>query len=153
MANKKPYKVKVTIGDSVVEVEGEEKGVVAIVQALSEVVRAGRKTPESVAEPTTLEPSPRSGQTDIRTFFEEKQSSSDVEAAAVAAYYYKYLAPAQERRDAIRRDRCNGSCKCLPSREATPSCEGCIYAGQCAECGLPRLKRRDGVLSLEPSRI
>lgn len=101
MANKKPYKVKVTIGDSVVEVEGEEKGVVAIVQALSEVVRAGRKTPESVAEPTTLEPSPRSGQTDIRTFFEEKQSSSDVEAAAVAAYYYKYLAPAQERRDAI----------------------------------------------------
>ena len=61
MANKKPYKVKVTIGDSVVEVEGEEKGVVAIVQALSDVLRAGRRTSGSVAEPATLEPSPRPG--------------------------------------------------------------------------------------------
>ena len=65
------------------------------------MVRVGRKTPASVAEPTALEPSPRSAQIDIRTFFEEKQPSSDVEAAAGAAYYYKYLAPARERRDAI----------------------------------------------------
>ena len=46
-ANKKLYKVKATIGDSVAEVEGEEKGVVAIVQALSDVVRAGQKTQNS----------------------------------------------------------------------------------------------------------
>jgi hypothetical protein len=104
VANKKPYKVKVTIGDSVVEVEGEEKGVVAIVQALSDALRAGRKTQESVAEPAALEPSRRSGQVDIRTFFQEKQPSSDLEAAAAAAYFYKYLATPEERRDAIDAD-------------------------------------------------
>lgn len=101
MTKKKPYKVKVTIGDSIVEVEGEEKGVVAIVQALSDAVRAGRKAPGSVVEPATPEPSPRLSQTDIRTFFEEKQPSSDVEAAAVAAYYYKYLAPPEKRKETI----------------------------------------------------
>jgi len=97
----KKYKVKVTICDSVVEVEGEERGVVAIVSALSDAVRGGRKSSESIAQPTTPEPLPRSGQTDIRTFFEEKQPSSDVEAAAVAAYFYKYLASPEDRRETI----------------------------------------------------
>ena len=101
MAEKKPYKVKVTIGDSVVEVEGEEKGVVAIVQALSDVVRAGRKGPTTAQAPAAVEPSPRTTQIDIRSFFEEKQPSSDLEAAAVAAYYYKYLGPMEELHDTI----------------------------------------------------
>jgi len=46
-------------------------------------------------------PSPRLGHIDIRTFFQEKKPSSDVEATAVVAYYYKYLAPADQRKDAI----------------------------------------------------
>jgi hypothetical protein len=101
VANTKHYKVKVTIGDSVVEVEGEERGVVAIVSALSDAVRAGRKSPESIAQAKAPEPLPRSGQIDIRTFFEEKQPSSDVEAAAVAAYFYKYLTSPEDRRETV----------------------------------------------------
>jgi len=101
VANKKPYKVKVTIGDSVVEVEGEEKGVVAIVSALTDAVRAGRKSPEPISQGMGPEPLPRSSQTDIRSFFEEKQPSSDIEAAAVAAYFYKYLASPEDRRETI----------------------------------------------------
>ena len=101
MAGKGPYKVKVTIGDAVVEVEGQEKGVVAIVQALSEVLRAGRKTSVPIPTGVALEPSPRLGSVDIRTFFQQKGPSSDVEAAAVAAYYYKHLAPPDQREDAI----------------------------------------------------
>jgi len=99
--NKKPYRVKVTIGDSIVEVEGEEKGVVAIVQALSDVVRSGRRAMPPDITAATVEPSPRTHHVDIRAFFEEKQPSSDVEAAAVAAYYHKYLTPLGQRKDAI----------------------------------------------------
>lgn len=100
------YKVKVTIGDATVEVEGQEKGVVAIVRALNEVVRTGRKSAGTIpVSPSTLpsspEPSHRSGHTDIRSFFLEKHPSTDVEATAVVAYYHKYLAPPDERRDAI----------------------------------------------------
>ena len=105
MPDKKPYKVKVTAGDSVVEVEGEEKGVVAIVQALSEVLRSERKPAERTSPSSVVGPSPRAEQIDIRSFFEEKQPSSDVEAAAVAAYYYKYLAPPDQRTDGIDASR------------------------------------------------
>lgn len=101
MAGKGPYKVKVTVGDAVVEVEGEEKGVVAIVQALSNVIRADLKAAGPIPSSPQFEPSPRSGQIDIRTFFEEKKPSSDIEAAAVVAYYYKYLTPTEQRKDAI----------------------------------------------------
>jgi hypothetical protein len=41
------------------------------------------------------------GQIDIRTFFQEKAPSSDIEATAVVAYYYKYLAPPDQRKDGI----------------------------------------------------
>jgi hypothetical protein len=101
MAVKGAYKVKVTIGDAVVEVEGDEKGVVAIVKALSNVVRTDSKASGSSATIPTFEPAERPGQIDIRIFFQEKKPSSDVEASAVAAYYYKYLAPKEERKDAI----------------------------------------------------
>lgn len=101
MAGKGPYKVKVTVGDAVVEVEGEEKGVVAIVQALSNVMRGDLKSQVPPPPTAKLEPLARLGQIDIRTFFDEKKPTSDVEAAAVVAYYYKYLAPAEERKVAI----------------------------------------------------
>ena len=101
MPDKKPYRVKVTVGDSVVEVEGEEKGVVAIVKALSEVLRGAKKAPVPLPTQPALEPLPRAGQIDIRTFFQEKRPSSDIEAAAVVAYYYKFLTPEEQREDGI----------------------------------------------------
>lgn len=101
MAVKGAYKVKVTIGDAVVEVEGEERGVVAIVKALSNVVRTDLRTSGPSSAIPTFEPAERPGQVDIRAFFQEKKPSSDVEASAVTAYYYKYLAPKEERKDVI----------------------------------------------------
>jgi hypothetical protein len=101
MAVKGKYRVKVTLGDAVVEVEGEEKGVVAIVKALSNVVRSEQKTLPTTPTLPLLEPSPRLGHIDIRSFFQVKKPSTDIEASAVAAYYYKYLAPSDQRKETI----------------------------------------------------
>ena len=104
MPKKHEYKVKVKIGDSEVEVEGSEAGVVKIVEALSGVLR-GAATDAKASSAVTSAPSavlaPRSSRVDIRTFFDEKHPSSDVEAAAVAAYYYQYLADEDSRKNAI----------------------------------------------------
>jgi len=96
---KQSYRVKLKVGDAEVEVEGAESGVVKIVEALSEVLRGSRK----IAAPTvsSVSPQPRTGPTDIRSFFGEKQPSSDIEAASTAAYYYQYLAPEGSRRETI----------------------------------------------------
>jgi hypothetical protein len=102
--NKQDYKVRLKIGDAEVEVEGAESGVVKIVEALSEVIRGARKTatPSAIiGPPPSAQPSARTGPTDIRSFFAEKQPSSDIEAAATAAYYYQYLAPEGDRREGI----------------------------------------------------
>ena len=98
-----PYKVKITVGDATVEVEGGESGVVKIVEAVAEVLRGGRKSAGSMSPGPALTPAPtaRASVIDVRSFFDEKKPSSDVEAAAVAAYYYQYLAPPAERRDTI----------------------------------------------------
>src|SRR5688572_23996630 len=108
MAKKKAaaYKVKVTIGDASIEVEGAESGVVKIVEAFSQSLGPGRRSaiPSSSAVfPPTISPSPvPSGRLqDVRSFFNEKKPTSDVEAAAAAAYYYQYLAPEEQRRDSI----------------------------------------------------
>ncbi len=104
MKNKQDYKVRLKIGDAEVEVEGAESGVVKIVEALSEVIRGARKTatPSAIiGPPPSAQPSARTGPTDIRSFFAEKQPSSDIEAAATAAYYYQYLAREGDRRGGI----------------------------------------------------
>ncbi|MHB8527129.1 MAG: hypothetical protein ACYDD2_13345 [Candidatus Acidiferrales bacterium] len=101
---KKDYRVKFKVGDSEVEVEGAEVGVVKIVEALSEVLRGAGKEAKSSVDAVPLRavaPATRTSPTDIRTFFAEKQPSSDVEAAAVAAYYYQYLADESSRQDTI----------------------------------------------------
>jgi len=109
---KNDYKVKMKIGDTEVEVEGAENGVVKIVQALSEVIRGTRRVPSSASTVSTgpsITPPPLlvvqgqrlASSTDIRSFFQDKEPSSDIEAAAVAAYYYQYVAPAPNRRDTI----------------------------------------------------
>jgi len=102
--NKQDYKVRIKVGDAEVDVEGAESGVVKIVEALSEVLRGSRKSPSL---PTSYAPSSIGMQThrttpvDIRSIFEEKKPSSDVEAAAVAAYYYQYLAPEGDKRETV----------------------------------------------------
>jgi hypothetical protein len=108
------YKVKVKVGDADVEVEGAESGVVKIVEALSEIFRASRRsTTGASSSGTSLSPPllartsgpvtvyTRSLPTDIRSFFEEKNPSSDIEAATAAAYYYQYVAPEEQRRSTI----------------------------------------------------
>jgi hypothetical protein len=98
------YKVKITIGDATVEVEGGESGVVRIVEAISRALRVST-TSEVPGEATIPSPTPPTQpggpQIDIRSFFEQKPPSSDVEAATVAAYYYKYRAPEDQRRETI----------------------------------------------------
>ena len=100
------YKVRLTIGDAVVEIEGKEAGVVKLVTALKDVLRGPRKSNMALLPPALHESipplstaSPRS--TDIRSFFEQKSPSSDVEAAAVAAHYYQNLAPEGERQEFV----------------------------------------------------
>jgi hypothetical protein len=109
-AKKNDYKVKLKIGDTEVEVEGAESGVVKIVQALSDVIRGTRRVsyPASTISvgpsqtQLSVVPAQRTaGSTDIRSFFDDKKPSSDLEAAAVASYYYQYVAPPSHHRDTI----------------------------------------------------
>jgi len=108
--NKDSYKVQIKMGDAEVNVEGAESGVVKIVEALSDVLRGSRRsggpsgsfvTSMAVPSPLAGSGSHRGPSTNIRSFFEEKQPSSDIEAAAVAAYYNQYAAPETSRRDTI----------------------------------------------------
>ena len=107
MKNKSTYKVQIKLGDAEVNVEGAESGVVKIVDALSDVLRGARRplAASGIAGSPSAVPavpvSQRTSPTDIRSFFEEKQPSSDIEAAAAAAYYNQYLAPDASRRDTI----------------------------------------------------
>ncbi len=107
MKKKSEYRVQLKIGDAEVSVEGAESGVVKIVEALSDVLRGSRR-PSALLAPSMSTPAAatapvqsRSSSADIRSFFGEKQPSSDIEAAAVAAYYNQYLAPETNRRDTI----------------------------------------------------
>lgn len=104
MKKSREYEVKVTVGDATLEIHGAESGVVRIVEALSDVLRGGRKsTPvaapavPSAVSSTATRPTP----TDIRTFFEVKKPSSDVEAATAAAYFYSYMAPEKDKKETI----------------------------------------------------
>ena len=104
MKKSKDYRVKVKVGDATLDIQGEEAGVVKIVEALSDVLRGVKKgTPISAGStPSAVSPTiSRSTSTDIRSFFEEKKPSSDVEAAAATAYYYTYVLPDRERKESI----------------------------------------------------
>ena len=108
MKNKTGYKVQIKVGDTEVNVEGAESGVVKTVEALTNILQGPRKpagpsvsAPTSMSVPSLFSASPRPSSADIRSFFEEKQPSSDIEAAAVAAYYTQYLAPEADRRNTI----------------------------------------------------
>lgn len=107
MKNKGDYSVKIKFGDVEVDVQGAESGVVKIVDALADVLGSSRKAAVSApvmfgsGTPPIKTSTHRSGSVDIRSFFEQKQPSSDIEAAAAATYYYQFLAPEAERRETI----------------------------------------------------
>lgn len=107
MKKNEEYRVKMKIGDAEIEVEGAQSGVVKIVEALSDALRGSRKPHAQTAlssPPPIASTAQRSSPIDIRTFFSEKQPSSDLEAAAATAYYYQYLAPENERKESIDSD-------------------------------------------------
>jgi len=106
MKAKGNYRVRIKVGDAELDIEGAQRGVVKIVEALSDVLRGSRKPPSVNASipAQSATPTPRSFPIDIRSFFAEKAPSSDVEAAAAAAYYYQYLAPQNERSETIDSD-------------------------------------------------
>ena len=104
MKAKGSYRVTIRIGDAEIDVEGAESGVVKIVEALSDIFKSPKRFPrlaDDASAPSTPQPPARTAATDIRSFFSEKQPSSDVEAAAVAAYYYQYVAPEGQRTESI----------------------------------------------------
>ena len=104
MTKSEKYRVKVTVGDATLDIEGAETGVVRIVEALSDVLRGTKRgvSSQSVSGAAPVSPSTtRSAPIDIRHFFDEKKPSSDVEASAATAYYYAYLVPERERKETI----------------------------------------------------
>jgi hypothetical protein len=102
MTKRKEYKVKIMVGDATVEIEGEEQGVVSIVAALSKILegRPQRPVAETGGQVIVGKISPPRI-IDIRTFFEEKKPSSDIEAAVVVAFFFEHIAPIDERQDSI----------------------------------------------------
>jgi hypothetical protein len=105
MAKSKNYKVKVKIGDTSVEVEGAESGVVEIVKALSDVLTSRT----NLSEPSSNQASPIVSSSsdrllDIRSFFEQKKPRSHIEAATTVAFYFQNLAPSGQRRDSIDKE-------------------------------------------------
>ena len=104
MPGEEQYDVKVTVGDAEIEVHGARDGVVEIVKALSEVLagRAHRRQPETSPDRTPVEaPERRPSQVDARSFFQEKNPSSQAEAIAVGIYYLTELAPPEMRVPAV----------------------------------------------------
>lgn len=107
------YKVKVTVGDATVEIEGPKAGAVELLAALTKMLQSrpitgpeqapftGRDLVEPTQEGAASEGSTRSDSVDIRSFFEEKGPSSDIEAAAAAAFFYQYVADEGHRKEVI----------------------------------------------------
>lgn len=95
------YEVKVRVGDAEIEVHGAQEGVVAIVEALSEVLagRSSQRKPEPDQAPVPTLAHVR--HVDARAFFQQKAPSSQVEAIAAAAYYISELAPFDMRSETI----------------------------------------------------
>lgn len=109
MAKDNSHKVKISIGDATIEIEGEVSGVTKIVDSLKSVLQGRPSISDQSAFQTT-----RDGQSkdsigselelakDIRTFFKEKGPRNQLEAAAVVAFYLQYVEnEAVKRREAI----------------------------------------------------
>ena len=109
MRKNNSYKVKISIGDAIVEIEGEVAGVTKIVDSLKSVLQ-GRlsATDQSTFQAARDEQGKvsidlESGLAkDIRLFFKEKSPRNQLEAAAVVAFYLQYIEnEAVNRREAV----------------------------------------------------
>ncbi len=106
MAVEGNYKVKITVGDATVEIEGQKEGVVEIVSALSKILEPrGAKVPPGATTHAVTESSatfPPAGRlVDIRSFFAQKKPNTHIEATTVAAFYIQHLAPMDQRGETI----------------------------------------------------
>jgi hypothetical protein len=62
------------------------------------------------------------GGTDIKSFMDQKEPSSDTEFAATVAYYYRFEAPVPERRETIGKDDLLEACRLVGrGRPARPA--------------------------------
>ncbi len=104
MENEKSFKVKITIGDAAVEVEGDVDGVTQIVESLKSVLQAQRFPSTTIPipnyEPTselngtelpTQSTNSSNSVEDIRTFFNQKKPKNNPEAAAAVAYFLQHI--------------------------------------------------------------
>lgn len=109
MAKDNSHKVKISIGDAIIEIEGEVSGVTKIVDSLKSVLQVR----PSAADQSVFQTA-RDGQgkvptdsgleaaKDIRAFFKEKRPRNQLEAAAVVAFYLQYVEnEAVNKREAI----------------------------------------------------
>jgi hypothetical protein len=104
MAKSNNYKVKVKIGDTSVEVEGAESGVVEIVKALSEVLSSRSGPSELSIQGSSPKVSSSDRLIDIKSFFDQKKPRSHIEAATTVAFYFQNLAPSSQRKDSIDKE-------------------------------------------------
>jgi len=102
------YKVKVSIGDAIVEVEGDREGIAGIVADLLNALpnREQLALPAGapkIEQPSSMTDSPPDASersveaTDPKSLFARKKPSTLVESAVTAGYYLTYLAPEAER--------------------------------------------------------
>lgn len=111
MEQEATYKVKVQVGDASVEIEGPKEGAVELLKSLTAILQ-GRGSKAAPGKALEVEPpaAPRESVTgtgrppDIRSFFEEKQPKSDIEAAAATAFFYQYIVNEDQRKDSISAD-------------------------------------------------
>ncbi len=102
--NEKKYRVKITIGDAIVEVEGEESGVAKIVDSLKNILQGGRGAGGGIFPPSIAQEDRSSKEAafhDIRSFFKEKTPGNNLEAAAAVAFYLRYLEDDSAKRETI----------------------------------------------------
>jgi len=108
MPKNNSYKIKISIGDAIIEIEGEVVGVTKIVDSLKSILQ-GRTV--VAPDEQKIFPSDKVVEggvsvfkdiKDIRTFFQEKKPRSFSEAAATVAFYLQYVeSEATNRREAI----------------------------------------------------
>ncbi len=104
MVKNNSYKVKISIGDAVIEVEGEVVGVTKIIDSLKSVLQ---KKPSNITE-TVYTPKDDGNKAyaapafdvDIRAFFNEKKPHNQLEAVSVVAFYLQYIEK-ENKKDAI----------------------------------------------------
>ncbi|MDD5652455.1 MAG: hypothetical protein PHX98_03620 [Candidatus Moranbacteria bacterium] len=104
MPKDKNPKVKISIGDAVVEVDGEVSEVTKIIEVLKGVLQG-----QTISTPTPISGDNHknaadfsSGPKDIRSFLKEKDPKNLLEAAAVIAFHLQYVeTEAVNRREAI----------------------------------------------------